>query len=133
MVDNKYTPIKIKFIKEEAKEKDKKGDIVVSKTPQGDINYTRNDVVGLMALLSKFDTRIHPLKDWKQSMKVRNKVRDAYLEDLEEIELTLDEAAFLKIYLKELPEKEGQQQNMLEHELRTLFGIQEQLESGGEK
>lgn len=133
MAENKFTPIKIKFIKEEAKERDKKGNIVLSKTPTGDINYARNDLIGLMSLLSKFDTRIHPLKDWKLSMKVRNKLRDAYLEDLEEIELTLDEAAFLKIYLKELPEKEGQQQNMLEHELRTLFGIQEQLESGGEK
>lgn len=141
MVENKFTPIKIKLIKEEAKERDKTGDIVVSKTKRPDpqtgkiteeINYARNDLVGLMALLGRFDSRKHAIKDWKMSVKIRDKMRNAYLKDFEEIELTLDEATFLKLYLKELPEKDGQEHALPEFELRTLFGITDQLEGGKE-
>jgi len=125
----KYEPIKIKLTKEEGKEKDKKGRIVVSRSPRtNEVNYVRNDIIGLMALLRRFDTRIHPVKDWKMSIKVRSKVSEAYIKDLKEIELSIDEAAFLKLYLQELPEKEGKQEAIQEFELRTLFGVSEQLE-----
>jgi len=124
----KFKPITIKLIQEEAKEKNDKGEVVVSKDPQGNTNYLRNDLVGLQRLLSRFDTRIHTVKDWKLSIKIKEKITKAYLDDLKEIDLNLDQAAFLKIYLKEFPEKEGKNENLLEYELRTLFGILEQID-----
>lgn len=132
-MENKFTPIKIIFIKEEAKEKNKKGIFEVSKNPQGEINYMRNDLIGLMALLRRFDTRIHPPKDWKMSIKIKDKLTEAYVNELESIDLNLDQASFLKLYLKEMSDKEGQKDPLPEHELRTLFGVLEQFESGEEK
>jgi len=128
MAINKFEPIKIRFIKEEAQEKNKKGELEVLKTPQGDISYVRNDLMGLLGLLGRFDTKIHSVKDWKMSIKIKDKMRDAFTRELDEIELTLDEATFVKLYLKELPEKEGLRESIPEYELRTLFGILEQFD-----
>lgn len=132
-MENRFTPIKLQFIKEEAKERDSKGKVEVSKDLKGDIRYTRNDLIGLMSLLGRFDTTLHPPKDWKQSINIKTKITEAYLGDLEEIELTLDQASFLKLYLQELSEKDGKREPLPEHELRTLFGISEQLEGEKEK
>lgn len=137
--ENKFAPIKITLVNEEAKEKDENGKVVVSKVRKRDpktgemvktdeSNYIRNDLVGLNHLMGRFDTRIHTPKDWKMSIKINSKITEAYLNDLKEIELTLDEASFLKLYLKELPEKEGKQESIPEFEIRTLFGIIEQME-----
>ena len=132
-MENKFTPITIKFVKEEAKDKDSKGNIVVSKNPKGEVNFLRNDLVGLAALLRRFDTRIHPPKDWKQSIKIKEKLTEAYIKDAEGIELTLDQATFLKLYLKDLPEKEGKQEALPEFELRTLFGTLDQFDNKEEE
>ena len=120
--------IKIKLVIEEAKDKDGKGNIITSKDPEtGRVNYARNDSVGLLELLGKLDTKRHPLNSWKQSMKVKDKLTNAYLKDLKEIELSLDEASFLKLYLKEFSEKEGKEMSIKGFELKTLFGILEQF------
>lgn len=110
-----------------AKRKDKKLGVVDDKDPSGELRYVRNDVVGLMSLLGKFDTRIHAPKDWKTMMQLKEKITDCYLHDKTELELSLDQAAFLKLFLKELPEKEGKSAQLSDFELTTLFGIQEQL------
>jgi len=127
-MENKFEPIKIEFVKEEAKERDKKGNVIISKDPQGEINYVRNDLIGLMGLLRRFDTRIHPQKDWKISIKIKDKLTKVYIEKGESVGLTLDQATFLKLYLKELPDKEGKQEKIPEHEIRTMFGILEQFD-----
>ena len=122
----KETQIKLELVTIEAREKDKKGKIVVSKRPDtNEINYIRNDIVGLMTLLRRFDTKLHIMRDWKMSVKIKDKLSEAYLNDFKEIRLTLDEAAFLKNYLQELPEKEGKQESISEFEIRTMISIQE--------
>ena len=126
MSNNK--PIKIKLVIEEAKDKD--GKVVKLMNPETrkeEVNYKRNDIFGLLGLLRKFDTKIHTMQDWKQSIKLKDKLSNAYVNDLEEIDLSLEEATFLKLYLKEYSEKEGKTSDTPEFELRTLFGVLEQF------
>jgi helix-turn-helix protein len=44
-----------------------------------------------------------------------------------DLELSLDEASFLKSYLDEIPEKEGKEVQLQEFEIRTLVSVLEQL------
>lgn len=116
----------LKLEKEEAYEI-KKGKKEVIKDKAGEIQYLRNDIVGLMGLLTKFDSRIHNLKDYKQWIKLRDRLRQAFIDDLESVELSLDEASFLKEYLSNLSEKEGKTATMVEFEIRSLIGVLEQF------
>lgn len=118
---------KIKFIQELAKELDKAGNEITVKEADGRDSFIRNDIVGLNALLRKFDTRRHAVKDWKISIKIKEKLLQAYLKQQTELELTKEEAIFLKDYLSKINEVEGQAEKIQDFELKTLFGILEQL------
>jgi len=115
--------VKIPLIRIEVIGKDKK----VVKTPNGEIAYVRDDYNGLLALLNHFDSRLHVMKDYKVFIKVRDKVQEAWLKDWTELELSLDEAAFLKEYFKNLNEKDGANTQLQQFEIRTLVGVLEAL------
>lgn len=122
-------PILLELTSIVAKRKDLKTKVIVEdKDPNsGELRYTRNDVVGLMSLLGKMDTRIHAQRDWKSMVQIKDKLTECYLEDKTELDLSLDQASFLKLFLKELPDKEGKDHMLSDFELQTLFGIQDQL------
>ena len=115
------------LVKEEAFDL-KKGNKEILKDDKGDIQYSRNDIVGLMGLLSKLDTKIHSLKEYKQWIKVRDKLKDCFVDDAEEMELTVSEASFLKDYLSGFQEREGKVINLDEFEVRTLVGVLAQFD-----
>ncbi len=105
---------------------DKKGKEI--RDERGDTSYVRNDYFGLQILLNRFDTTIHVPKEYKMFIKVKDKIRNAWIVDEEIVDLTLDEGAFLKEFLTNLPEKESKTKPMQEFELRSMIGILEQLE-----
>ena len=90
--------------------------------------YMRNDVSGLTQILAKFDTRKYQVRDWQRWTQVKKKLYECYLENSAEISLTLEEAEFLKRFLKDFPEKEGKETQLREFETRSLLGILEQFE-----
>lgn len=98
------------------------------KDPRGEIQYIRNDIVGLMSLLAKMDSKIHSLKDYKSWIKLRDKLRNCFVDEKDVLEMSIDEAAFLKDFLSNLTEREGKQTELSEFEIRTLVGILEQFE-----
>jgi len=105
---------------------DKKGKPI--KDPQGEISYKREDYTGLMSLLNKFDSRLHDMKDLKMFLKVRDKLYSGWTKDQEQLELSLDEAAFLKKFLSEYKDKDGKDVPLKEFEARTLVGLLDALE-----
>ena len=112
------------------KEKEK-GKEVVAKDPAGNERYVRHDIFGLMSLLGRYDTKIHPMRDYKDWIALSDLCRQTALEEASEMELSPDQASFLKKYLEELPNKEMTAQNvpsLNEPDTRTLLGILEQLD-----
>lgn len=144
-------PIKIKLVFEQAKNK-VNGKVVlafkkiikkdektkeVKEVETDEPIYQRNDIEGILTLLQRFDTKMHDLKAWKMCIKVKDKVRQALLDDAKEIDLTLDEATFLKLYFTEFPDKDGKtllrdnsgrEVGVQEFEMRTLTGVLEQFD-----
>jgi hypothetical protein len=106
-----------------------KGKKVIQRDAEGKIQYLRNDAIGLMGLLSAFDSRIHALRECSVWVKLRNKVREAYLEENKDntLSLTIEEANFLKDYLKNFKENEGKNIQMKEFEIRTIVGLLEEV------
>ncbi len=119
--------IKIALVKEEMKDR-KKGNIETIKDDNGEIQYIRNDIMGLMRILGRFDSRNRRLREFQTLISLRDKVRDCYLKEKYELETTIDEYAFLKNYFKDFPEKEGKEMPMQEFELRTYVGMMEVFE-----
>ncbi len=105
-----------------------KGEAEVTRDPNGEPSYLQHDVIGLNKLLNLFDSRKHQLRDMQRFIAVRDKVLNAYYETSDKIVFTLDEAAFLKDYLKELKDKDAKDQPLQEFEIRTLLGVIDQLE-----
>jgi hypothetical protein len=90
---------------------------------------------GIQDILGMIDTKIRNTpNDWKQSMRINDKLiklfldKDEQNEDDDEIDLTLDEAAFLKRYFTEFPEKEGKIHQLKEFQQRSLINVLEQLQ-----
>jgi len=104
---------------------DKKGKEI--KDADGNKSYQRDDFIGLLNLLAKFDSKFHEMKDYKMFLKVKDHLLENWRKEDKNIELSLDEATFLKRYLSELPEKEAKNQSLQEFEIRTLCGILDQL------
>ncbi len=119
--------IKIVLVKQEMMDR-VKGKIEVMKDPNGEIQYVRNDIMGLMRILGKFDSRNRRLREFQTLISLRDKVRECYLKEKYELELTVDEYAFLKGYLKDFNDKEGKENPMAEFELRTYVGLMETFE-----
>lgn len=112
--------------------KTKKRKIITDELPSGEPKYTRNDIFSLQQLLNKFDTRKHQVREWKHWTVIKEKLYERYLhgKDMgeEKISLTIEEAAFLKQFLEELPTKEGKDIPLRENEVRTRGAVLEQLE-----
>jgi hypothetical protein len=120
----KLTGLKIEMVQEVAL--DKKGKEVIDR--EGNKNYKREDFMGLMNLLSRFDSTRHTMKDYKFYIKLKDKIHRAWSEENRILDLSLDDATFLKTYLSEYSEKEGKNVPLAEYEMRTLIGILEQME-----
>ena len=97
------------------------------KNDKGETQYVRNDVVGLMGLLGKFDSRIHTMQDYKYLIKLKDKLKLCFLTNMNLLDLSLNEAKFLKEYLSNLSEKEGKENILAEFEIRSLIGLLEQF------
>lgn len=106
---------------------DKKGKEVIG--PDKEIAYKRDDIIGLQSLLGRFDNRKHPgaMKLIRSVLNVQDKVRDAWLKDKKEIDLTLEEASFIKKYLEDITDNEAKDNQLREFEMRTLVGVLDQL------
>ena len=100
----------------------------VAKDPKGEKQYKRDDYVGLLQLLNRFDSRLHTIKDYKSFTHLKDNLLQHWAKEDTTVDLSLDEATFLKEYLKTLPDKEGKEGRLAEFEIRTLIGILEQLE-----
>jgi len=90
-------------------------------------SFIRNDVAGLTQLLARFDTRKYQVRDWQRWTQVKKKLYECYLENKLELSLNLEEAEFLKRFLKDFSEKEGKDTSLREFEVRTLLGILDQF------
>ena len=124
MAEEKKSAITLNIVREPATGPDGK-EIADEK---GEKQYKRDDYVGLVRLLNRFDSKLHTLQEYRTFLKMKDIVMEAWTDETLAINLTLDEATFLKDFLKKLPEREGQQARMAEFELRTLVGILDQLE-----
>ena len=104
------------------------GKIEIEKDETGEpASFIRNDVAGLTQLLARFDTRKYQVRDWQRWTQVKKKLYECYLENKLEISLNLEEAEFLKRFLKDFSEKEGKDTSLREFEVRTLLGILDQF------
>lgn len=121
----------IPLLSEEAKvwKKDAKGNkkLVVNKDAAGQISYTRNDAIALENMLARFSTAKYQVRDWKQVMTIRKKLRECYLTETTDLKLTASEIAFLKSYIDNLPEKEGKVQPLRNYEMITYFYLKDIL------
>ena len=91
-------------------------------------SFIRNDTAGLTQLLGRFDTRKYQVRDWQRWTQVNKKIYECYLENKLELSLSLEEAEFLKRFLKDFPEKEGKEVALREFETRTLLGVLSQFD-----
>lgn len=98
------------------------------KDPQGNKQYRRDDFVGLINLLNRFDSKRYGIKEYKMFLKLKDHIIANWVKENRTLELSLDEATFLKDYLSALPEKEGKENSLAEFEMRTLCGVLEQME-----
>jgi len=128
--ENKQTPltvgelsVKIDMVREIMY--DKKGKPL--KDPQGEISYKREDYNGLMSLLNKYDSRLHDMKDLKMYLKLKDKLYEGWVKNKTQLELSVDEAAFLKKFLSEYKDRDGKDVPLKEFEARTLVGMLEAL------
>ena len=126
MEEEKKEPklITLVLIQETAKGKD--GNDVMD--PQGEKQYKRDDHMGLIGIIGRFDSTKHPLKDYKRLIRIKDLLIESWSKETKELGLTLEQATFLKEYLVNFPEKEGKVAPLKEFEMRTLVGILEQLE-----
>jgi len=99
----------------------------VIKDRSGQPQYWRHDYTSLMVLLDYFQTSLHTMEEMKIWVKLKDKIRINYFNKQKELELTQDEAEFLKDFLKNFQEKDGKNINLREFETRTLIGVLEQL------
>lgn len=99
----------------------------------GGIKCKQDDNWALLKILEFFDTHIHPVFEWKHVLTIRDKLWDIFKNRSEKeatdltLELTLDEAAFLKQFLAQLPEKECKASPLEEYIMRTYLALSEQL------
>lgn len=99
----------------------------------GGIKCKQDDNWGLLQILGRFDSHLHPVSEWKTKLQIVDKLWEVFKKRDEKkaadlkLDLTLDEAAFLKSYLVNIPEKECKGVNIEEYETRTIIEILEQL------
>ena len=125
-----YQNIKIKLKMEEAvtiKDIEGKKKAVPEKSPDGQPTYIVNDIISLQNLLGKFDTTKHPQRDWGPWAVIKEKLYRCYADQKLELVLTMQEAAFLKIFLEELPTKEAKTLPLRDTEVRTRQTVLDQL------
>lgn len=120
--------VTLNLIKEELQIREK-GKIITAKDEIGETRYKRNDALGLMGLLGRFDSKLHTqIREQMYWVSLRDKIHDCLLHEKNTLELSIDEAKFLKDYLNDLPEKDGKNSTpMMEFEIRSRMGISEQL------
>lgn len=118
--------IVLKLIKEAMLDKDEKE----VKGPEKEVQYKRDDCIGLISLLNRYDSKKHPgsMKLVKALLSIKDKMELAWRKDLTEVNLTLEEASKLKEYLTNLPDLEGKEDSLRQFELRTLVAVLEALE-----
>lgn len=118
--------IVVKLIKEESV--DKKGEVI--KDPKdNEPLYKRHDSIALTQMLNGIDTRKYDFKGLKTYSNLKEKVDNAWLKDGTELDLTIDQAAFLKEYLGELNSKTNAQTFIAgPFHIRTMVAIKEQLD-----
>jgi len=116
--------IKLKLVSEVLLDKNNK--------EQKDINskeklYKQLDIVSILELLSIWDSaKSKGLEDYKKYIKIKDKFEVAWREDLKEIQLSLDDAGFLKDYFSNIQDK-SRQSSLREVHLRTIISVLEQL------
>jgi hypothetical protein len=122
--------IKINLVQEKAKIKkmvDGKEKVVESVTAEGEPTYIRDDLTSLQRLLNHFDTSQKPQRDWMSWAKIRRKIYDCYINSDSKIELTIDEASFLKDFLDNFSKDLGKGVKLTDGEIITMSSILEQL------
>jgi len=105
---------------------DKKGKDL--KSLDGEPLYKQHDSIALIQLLNSIDAKQFGFKGYKTYLRIQDKVENAWRDDLMEIELSLDEATFLKDYLTHFEQKSRKDsQDLTPFLIRTLVHIVEQL------
>lgn len=100
------------------------------KDPQGEIQYKQEDMQGLFSLLNKYDSSKHPgaMKIFKALISVKDKLETCLIKETDELNLTLDEASWLKTYLNEITNNEAKDRGLAQFEIRTLVAVVAQLD-----
>ena len=107
---------------------DKKGEVVNDPRDNEPLNK-RHDAVALTQMLNGIDTRKYDFKALKAYSNLKEKIDEAWLKDKAELELTLDQAAFLKEYLENLNSKTNAQTfSAGPFHIRTMIAVKEQLD-----
>ena len=107
--------------------KDGKRIVKDDKRKDGELMYRRNDCIALQQLLHKFDSREHPVKDWGFSASIKEKLYDCIIYDRQILEVSNEEASFLKRFLEQFPTKEGKNALLQSAEIQVRESILEQL------
>lgn len=114
--------IEIELIKEEALDND--GNAIGE---GNDKQYKRYDALVLKQLMSVFDSSKYDLIGYRNFLNVTDKIDQVWKDDLSKLELTLDEANFLKEYFTNINKKSKDGTSFGEFHIRTLLYLVDKL------
>ncbi|MFQ5834307.1 MAG: hypothetical protein ACE5HR_00075 [bacterium] len=113
---------KIKVKLEQIKNIDKDGKSIKDK--EGNLIYIRHDAIALSQLINAVDSKVVATGEYPAWIALDDKSREALKQDRDEIELTVDEASFLK---KLFSNPQNDRVTLGVFHVRTINGILEQL------
>lgn len=106
---------------------DRKGEVI--KDNDGEPFFKRHDALALMQILNAINTRQYDFKALKVFGNLKEKVDEAWMKDKDKLELTLDQASFLKVYIEEFNKKSNPQFQGTPFHIRTMITIAKQLDN----
>lgn len=141
VTDVKPSTVKIQLYKEFGRIKEN-GKVVIQtvkdvvdgkSTDTGEKRYARHDLICIVEILNKFNSQLHQIRDFQMWSGISKKVRVLQLgeddsnEESITIEITIEEAKFLKTYIEEFNEKDGKGVILSSMSLQGIPSIMEQL------
>jgi len=118
--------IEIKFAKEVAMNR-RNGKLIQDKDIDGNLKWSRHDGMGLLRLLSKYDTRKNPPRDWPIWSNLLRKIEKNNINEAESLKLTTEESVFLRHFLDEFTGKEAATTQLSVVEVESMVATLAQL------
>jgi len=105
--------------------KDKEGKTI--KDESGHKQLERTDVAGLSRLINRYNTSKHQMHEWASWPVIIRKLMECDRLEAESLDLTREEAKFIKNFLEKLPKEEAANEPLLAVEVETRSFVLDQL------